>query len=192
MKKFGLQHWTFELIKADYKRSSSGLLFFESEHLAMTARLQSFILGIVLFLPNLFFDLDDPIGIPQVETNIGTRWFLTYVRMIIYHMLRLQNITSQEKPSVVSAYDFIVVGAGSAGWKNKIYNSFKDRESLKYVDTKYLKDTNYLEDIFIKYLRDTNYLEDIFKLLLKTRSVLAARLANAGQSVLVLEVSSDF
>ena len=144
----------------------------------MTARLQSFILGIVLFLPNLFFDLDDPIGIPQVETNIGTRWFLTYVRMIIYHMLRLQNITSQEKPSVVSAYDFIVVGAGSAGWKNKIYNSFKDRESLKYVDTKYLK--------------DTNYLEDIFKLLLKTRSVVAARLANAGQSVLVLEVNSDF
>ena len=132
MKKFGLQHWTFELIKADYK-SSSGLLFFESEHLAMTARLQSFILGIVLFLPNLFFDLDDPIGIPQVETNIGTRWFLTDVillRIIIYRMLRLQNKTTQEKPSVVSAYDFIVVGAGSAGWKNKIHNSFKDRESL--------------------------------------------------------------
>ena len=122
MKKFGLQHWTFELIKADYK-SSSGLLFFESEHLAMTARLQSFILGIVLFLPNLFFDLDDPIGIPQVETNNGTRWFLTDVillRIIIYRMLRLQNKTTQEKPSVVSAYDFIVVGAGSAGWKNKI------------------------------------------------------------------------
>ena len=134
MKKFGLQHWTFELIKADYKRSFSGLLFCESEHLAMTAKLQPFILGIVLFLPNLFFDLDDPIGIPQVETNIGTRWFLTDVillRMIIYHILRLQNITTQEKPSVVSAYDFIVVGAGSAGWKNKIYNSFKDRESLK-------------------------------------------------------------
>jgi len=73
----------------------------------MTARLQSFILGIVLFLPNLFFDLDDPIGIPQ------------------------------EKPSVVSAYDFIVVGAGSAG------------------------------------------------------SVVAARLANAGKSVLVLEAGSD-
>ena len=69
MKKFGLQHWTFELVKADYKRSSSGLLFFESEHLAMTARLQSFILGIVLFLPNLFFDLDDPIGIPQVISD---------------------------------------------------------------------------------------------------------------------------
>lgn len=128
-KKFGLQHWTFELIKADYK-SSSGLFFFESEHLAMTARLQSFILGIVLFLPNLFFDLDDPIGIPQVETNIGTRWFLTEVillRMIIYHMLSLQNLTSQEKPSVVSAYDFIIVGAGSAGWKKNIYNYFKDR-----------------------------------------------------------------
>ena len=127
-KKFGLQHWTFELIKADYK-SFSGLLFFESEHLAMTARLQSIILGIVLFLPNLFFDLDDPIGIPQVENNIGTRWFLTDVilpRMIIYHMLSLQNLTIQEKPSVVPAYDFIVVGAGSAGWK-KIYKSFKDR-----------------------------------------------------------------
>ena len=132
MKKFGLQHWTFELIKADYKKSPSGLLFFESEHLAMTARLQSFILGIVLFLPNLFFDLDDPIGIPQVETNNGTRWFLTDVillRIIIYSMLRLQNKTTQEKPSVVSAYDFIVVGAGSAGWK-KIYKSFKDRALL--------------------------------------------------------------
>ena len=44
----------------------------------------------------------------------------------------------------------------------------------------------------LKYLKDTNHLEDIFKLLLKTRSVVAARLANAGQSVLVLEVSSDF
>ena len=132
MKKFVLQHWTFELIKADYKRSSSGLLFFESEQLAMTARLHSFILGIVLFLPNLFFDLDDPIGIPQVETNIGTDDFWQMLSFWEWLFItRLQNITSQEKPSVVSAYDFIVVGAGSAGWKNKIYNSFKDRESLK-------------------------------------------------------------
>ena len=87
----------------------------------MTARLQSFILGIVLFLPNLFFDLDDPIGIPQVETNIGTDDFWQMLSFWEWLFItRLQNITSQEKPSVVSAYDFIVVGAGSAGWKNKI------------------------------------------------------------------------
>jgi len=49
------------------------------------ARTLSVLTGILLFLPRLFFDLDDPIGIPQ------------------------------ERPSVVSTYDFLVVGAGSSG-----------------------------------------------------------------------------
>ena len=83
----------------------------------MTARLQSVFLGIFLFLPNLFFDLDDPIGIPQVTylSQITSAIVMTNDQ---YNMTQCNTMTKnppQEKPTLVSTYDFIVVGAGSSG-----------------------------------------------------------------------------
>ena len=87
----------------------------------MTAKLQSAILGIFLFLPNLFFDLDDPVGIPQVILSLSYTSYMSLTMTIVIITITKNTNTMipnqyQEKPIVVSAYDFIVVGAGSSGF----------------------------------------------------------------------------